>query len=329
MSDTKLLDQNGLLYTWQKIKTLLNGKVDKVDGKSLISDTEIIRLASLTNYDDSAVQSAISSLQSKVEALEQGTYDDTQLRKDIAATYATLTALSAHTDDTDIHITATERATWNAKQDKLTIDSALSASSANPVSNKAITSALSNKVDVVSGKGLSTNDYTTEEKNKLSTVSSNAQENVVETIKVNGSEVSVSNKEVNIIVPTDNNQISNGAGYQTESNVRTVVVGYGYQTASDVSNAISNALADITGISYRILGSGEYDANTRVPSVTGEAGVIYLVPKSNTEANNIYFEFIYDGTGFEKIGDTSVDLSNYVTVTDVISNEEIDTIFAS
>lgn len=50
---------------------------------------------------------------------------------------------------------------------KTTVDTALSATSTNPVQNKAINTALGNKVDKVSGKGLSTNDYTTAEKNKL------------------------------------------------------------------------------------------------------------------------------------------------------------------
>ena len=44
------------------------------------------------------------------------------------------------------------------------VDPALSSSSVNPVQNKIVTGALGNKVDKVSGKGLSTNDYTTTEK---------------------------------------------------------------------------------------------------------------------------------------------------------------------
>lgn len=50
---------------------------------------------------------------------------------------------------------------------KTTVDTALSSTSTNPVQNKVINTALGNKVDKVSGKGLSTNDYTTTEKNKL------------------------------------------------------------------------------------------------------------------------------------------------------------------
>lgn len=48
------------------------------------------------------------------------------------------------------------------------VDSALSSSSTNPVQNKVIKESLDSKVDKISGKGLSTNDFTTEEKNKLS-----------------------------------------------------------------------------------------------------------------------------------------------------------------
>lgn len=39
----------------------LNGKVDKVEGKSLISDSEITRLATVTNYDDTEVKNLIAT----------------------------------------------------------------------------------------------------------------------------------------------------------------------------------------------------------------------------------------------------------------------------
>lgn len=62
--------------------------------------------------------------------------------------------------------------------------------------------AVAGKVDKVSGKQLSTNDYTTTEKNKLSGIEAGAQVNVIETVQVNGSPVSPSGKTVNIAVPT-------------------------------------------------------------------------------------------------------------------------------
>ena len=43
-----------------EVETALAGKVDKVEGKSLISDSEITRLAGVTNYDDTAVKADIA-----------------------------------------------------------------------------------------------------------------------------------------------------------------------------------------------------------------------------------------------------------------------------
>lgn len=61
---------------------------------------------------------------------------------------------------------------------------------------------LAKKVDKVTGKGLSTNDYTTAEKTKLSGIAANAQVNVIESVKVNGAALEVTDKAVNVVVPT-------------------------------------------------------------------------------------------------------------------------------
>lgn len=54
------------------------------------------------------------------------------------------------------------------------VDDELSSTSNHAISNAAVTTALGNKVDKVTGKGLSTNDYTTTEKNKLAGIAENA-----------------------------------------------------------------------------------------------------------------------------------------------------------
>ena len=59
----------------------------------------------------------------------------------------------------------------------VTIDDELSATSENPVQNKVVKAALDSKVNAVSGKGLSTNDYTTTEKTKLAGIEAGAQVN--------------------------------------------------------------------------------------------------------------------------------------------------------
>lgn len=48
-------------YDDTEIKTALNGKVDKVPGKSLIDDTEITRLAGVHNYDDTALTAKVDA----------------------------------------------------------------------------------------------------------------------------------------------------------------------------------------------------------------------------------------------------------------------------
>lgn len=71
-------------------------------------------------------------------------------------------------------LTVDSDGTLKATGTDVTIDSALSSSSTNPVQNKVVNSALSNKVDKESGKGLSSNDYTTTEKNKLAGIAAGA-----------------------------------------------------------------------------------------------------------------------------------------------------------
>ena len=82
--------------------------------------------------------------------------------------------LKNHIGDTDVHITISERNTWNNKVDKVSGKDLSSNDYTNAEKNKVANlpedtnAELSNKVDKVSGKGLSTNDYTNDEKTKLS-----------------------------------------------------------------------------------------------------------------------------------------------------------------
>ena len=65
----------------------------------------------------------------------------------------------------------------NVKVGNTTLDAALNAKA----NASDVTSALSNKVDKVSGKGLSTNDYTTTEKNKLAGIEAQANKTIIST----------------------------------------------------------------------------------------------------------------------------------------------------
>lgn len=60
--------------------------------------------------------------------------------------------------------------------------------------------ALAGKVDKVEGKGLSANDYTDEEKEKLGGIEAGASKNLIEVIKLAGVALNISEKEVNVPV---------------------------------------------------------------------------------------------------------------------------------
>jgi hypothetical protein len=85
-----------------------------------------------------------------------------------------------------------------------------------------------------------------------------------------------------------------------------------------------------TGVKTYICASGEYDETTKVPTIAGKAGTIYLTPISNDSAdqNGYYYEWLYleDTKAFEKIGTTDVNLTPIDTDTvDAIVNGETKT----
>ena len=196
--------------------------------------------------------------------------------------------------------------------------------------------ALGGKVDKVAGKGLSTNDLTTELKKGYDGAVTDvanlkrvgAEKNTIVGIKVNGTaQTPDSNRNVDITVPTDSeiaekiegygyqtetqvNQIIAGKGYQTAAQVNTAITGKGYQTAAQVQAAIRESLSGITGIDIQVVES--------LPA-TGVKGVIYLVAHAHGTKDN-YDEYVWvtSKSAYEKIGNTDVDLSGYVLKTDLV-----------
>lgn len=94
------------------------------------------------------------------------------------------------------------------------------------------------KVDKVSGKGLSTNDYTDTEKAKLADISDKAQVNVIEGVKVNGSPLTVTDKAVNIDL----------SGYVLKTDMTSVMHYVGtVATASDLPTS-GNEVGDVYNV---------------------------------------------------------------------------------
>lgn len=101
----------------------------------------------------------------------------------------------------------------------VTVDSTWVANSTNPAQSKLVKTALDGKVDTVSGKGLSTNDYTTDEKNKLAGIAAGAEVNVQSDWNATSGDAVILNKPTIPTVPSNVSSFTNDSGYQTAANV--------------------------------------------------------------------------------------------------------------
>ena len=335
----KYLDYDGLIYYHSKIEGLLDGKVDKVTGKGLSTNdyttAEKNKLAGIAAGAEVNVQSnwnetntgSDAYILNKPTKLSQFTNDGDGTEDSAYATVEYVTTNGGKINTVKVNGTAlpvTDKAvdvTVPTKLSQLTNDGNFVVDASYVHTDNNFTTAFKNKLNGIAAgaevnvqSDWSVTDTTSDAyiKNKPTIPTVN---NATLTIKRNSTSVGTftanadQNVEIDINVPTNTNQLTNGAGFQNES---------------QVNNLIANAIADITSFEYQI-----------VPSLpaTGEKGVIYLVSNSGT-APNIYDEYIWIASGssgsFEKIGTTAVDLSGYWSKTELvaITNAEIDAVVA-
>ena len=92
------------------------------------------------------IYTALQVLKTEVESYSDNA--DSTLQQSLNSTISSVnSALSTHTSNNTIHISSGERATWNAKQNALTVDSTPTSGSNNPVTSSGIKTALDGKSD--------------------------------------------------------------------------------------------------------------------------------------------------------------------------------------
>lgn len=291
----KFLDQNGVLYVWTKLKTLLGGKVDKEFKTGSSSQYKVLS-------DNNLTDELVTKINNAGDSSFSGNYSDLKGKPSI----------NGH-----------ELTNGNNSLETLGIQAA---------GDYATKTELGNKVSKEDGKGLSTEDYTTAEKTKLGGIQTGAQVNVIESVKVNGIAQEVDGKAVDITVPTKVSQLNNDSKFQTEtevtSKINSAVADKVNQT--QMTSAISEATTDMATRAYvtqQLANINKKAVVTSTDEMTDE-NTIYLMANVG-EQDNSYDEYIvYEGTP-EKIGTTKVDLTNYVQDSDLIAitNGEIDEIF--
>ena len=135
---------------------------------------------------------------------------------------------------------------------------------------------------------------------------------------------------------------SNAVGTYTDEAKSAIKTMLGFATSSDISDAIDN----LVSTRYHVCEPGEYNSTTYIPTLAGELGVIYLVPKPIGDTgidnnsiigtaqigtatiatiSNIFYEYIYTGDKFEQIGDTKIDLTGYLTDADIATDASVTT----
>ena len=221
----------------------LEKKVDKVEGKGLSendftndyksqvdSNTSARHTHSNKTILDGTQQSFTTALKSKLDGVASGAQVNVIETIEVNGTAQPVTSKTV-----DISVPT--------KTSQLQNDSDFT-------TNAALTSGLNTKVDKVTGKQLSTNDFsndykskvdsntsarhthsnksvldattasfTTSDESKLNGIASGAQVNVIESIKVNGAAQAVTSKSVNITVPTKTSQLQNDSEFVTLSDL--------------------------------------------------------------------------------------------------------------
>lgn len=142
----------------------------------------------------------------------------------------------------------------------------------------------------------------------------------IDTIKVNGTAQTITDKAVDISVPTKVSDVTNDSGFQTASEVTSSIStalansGNAYQTASDVSTAISAAVASV----YKPKGS--VATYQDLPASGNTPGDVWDVQDTG-------MNYAWTGTGWDPLG-TYVDMSLYWAKSELVAmtTAEIDAI---
>ena len=295
------LDKTGLALVWEKIKNQLLGKVDKIDGKGLSSND-------YTSNEKSKLANIASGAQvNTLEGIQKNGIDVTITNKianiEIPINTSELFNDSGFITTSDIPQGAAASTTVPKMNGTATTGMELAFARGDHVHPVDTSRASANDVNALSGRvdsletaigtGGSVDDKITAAVQNLDSFIIEAPNQAISAITIADGKITESSK---IVVPTNTNQLINGAGYQT---------------ASDVNSAISSALS--SAMVYK----GTKAEISDLPSSGNKAGDLWHVTADGGE-------YAWSGTSWEELGSV-LDLSDYMQDNDLIaiSSDEI------
>jgi hypothetical protein len=232
----KYVNYDNLETAKEMIKAALDKKVDKESGKGLstndYTNEEKNKLAGIEEEANKTIVDSELNLESTNPVENKVVSEELNTK---ANKVEVEEALDTKADKVDV-----EEA-LNTKADKIAVEEALKTKA----DKQEVAEALDTKVDKESGKGLSTNDFTNEEKEKLSKLDIKSNENIIEVIKQNGEVLEIHDKSVNIVTITEDtidNKIENAV-----KNVEVELTDYAKR--SDIPKNVSDLFNDKAFIS--------------------------------------------------------------------------------
>ena len=169
---------------------------------------------------------------------------------------------------------------------------------------------LDGKVDKVSGKGLSTNDFTAAYKTKLDGIAAEANKITVDSALSGTSTNPVQNKVVAERIGTIEANVSAAAttagnAAASAAAVKKDLVNYYKKTETYSQAEINNKISAIPKFDIKVCEA--------LPDSNISKTTVYLLKGKKEDTNNIYDEYIYVNSKWEMLGSQSLDLSGYAT----------------
>lgn len=288
------LDYDGLLYLWQKIKTLFASKDEAMTSAEKTKLSGIAAGAEVNQNAFDNVQLQIGSTSYNIGANSKGDTFRIVQGDNVTLTQGSNNAVTVSATDTTYSEATTEASGLMSSGDKTKLNGIETGAQVN--------------------------------QNAFGTINNISAQSPTDSFTISpGTNVTITTLSTGVKINS-----SVPAGYaKTSSPTFTGTPQAPTQVAGDnsaaiattafVTRAINNAIGDITGLSFEVV--------TALPT-TGAAGTIYLLSNGGS-GQNIYDEYVWVNNKFEKIGTTDVDLSNYISTSDAITNSQIDTILAS
>lgn len=193
----------------------------------------------------------------------------------------------------------------------------------------------------ITDKGFSENDFTNALLNKLNGIESGAQVNDIEKVQVNGVDLPINDKTVNIDISgkvdklttiglkayTHNGSTQGEIAINESASASTLPIRDSnsqiYVALEPTENGhatskyyVDKKIADFQENEISVVDITEYPTLDDFLDSIGEEGFIYLYPIDTTDLTKGYYRYVWENNSWLSLGTTEIDLSDYYTKTE-------------